>query len=119
MAQNRYRSTCKHVSSILGELQTKMKEQIKKAQPYFELKFQLRQAIYFSYLIVIYEEELKILMLYIIKFCFMVSNVKLINHDCMLIFMLLYIMLYIMFAYLMLFAVLSNDVCLYNGFFCH
>ena len=34
--------------------------------------------------------------------------------------MLLYIMLYIMLAYLMLFAALSNAVCLYNAsFFCH
>ena len=31
--------------------------------------------------------------------------------------MLLHIMLYIMFAYLMLFAALSNAVCLYNTFF--
>ena len=31
--------------------------------------------------------------------------------------MLLYIMPYIMLAYLMLFAVLSNVVCLYNAFF--
>ena len=31
--------------------------------------------------------------------------------------MLLYIMLYIMLAYIMLFAALSNAVCLYNAFF--
>ena len=31
--------------------------------------------------------------------------------------MLLYIMLHIMLAYLMLFAALSNAVCLYNAFF--
>ena len=31
--------------------------------------------------------------------------------------MLLYIMLYIVLAYLMLFAALSNAVCLYNAFF--
>ena len=31
--------------------------------------------------------------------------------------MLLHTMLYIMLAYLMLFAALSNAVCLYNGFF--
>ena len=31
--------------------------------------------------------------------------------------MLLYIMLYIMLAYLMLFAALSNAVCLYNAYF--
>ena len=39
-------------------------------------------------------------------------KIKLINHDCLPIFMLLYIMLYIMFAYLMLFAALSNAVCI-------
>ena len=39
---------------------------------------------------------------------------KLINHDCLPIVMLLYIMLYIVLAYLMLFAALSNAVCLYN-----
>ena len=39
--------------------------------------------------------------------------VKLINHDCLPILMLLYIML----AYLMLFAALSNAVCLHNAFF--
>ena len=43
------------------------------------------------------------------------KEVKLINHDCLPILMLLYIML----AYLMLFAVLSNAVCLYNAFFCY
>ena len=31
--------------------------------------------------------------------------------------MLLYIMMYVMLAYLMLFAALSNAVCLYNAFF--
>ena len=41
------------------------------------------------------------------------KKVKLINHDCLPILMLLYIML----AYLMLFAALSNVVCLYNAFF--
>ena len=39
------------------------------------------------------------------------EKVKLINHDCLHILMLLYIMLYIMLAYLMLFATLSNAVC--------
>ena len=39
-------------------------------------------------------------------------KVKLINHDCLPILMLLYMML----AYLMLFAALSNAVCLYNAF---
>ena len=45
------------------------------------------------------------------------KKVKLINHDCLSILMLLYIMLYIMLAYLMLLAALSNNVCLHNGFF--
>ena len=45
-----------------------------------------------------------------------IKKVKLINHDCLPILM-LYIMLYIMLAYLMLFAALSNAVCLCNGFF--
>ena len=46
--------------------------------------------------------------------CIYRKRVKLINHDCLPIFMLLYIMLYIMLAYLMLFAALSNAVCLHN-----
>ena len=46
-----------------------------------------------------------------------IKKVKLINHDCLPILMLLYIMLYIVLAYLMLFATLSNTVCLYNSFF--
>ena len=41
------------------------------------------------------------------------NKVKLINHDCLPISMLLYIML----DYLMLFAALSNAVCLHNAFF--
>ena len=41
---------------------------------------------------------------------------KLINHDCLPILMLLYIRLYIVLAYLMLFAPLSNAVCLQNLF---
>ena len=45
------------------------------------------------------------------------KKVKLINHDCLPILMLLYIMLYIMLAYVMLFAALSNAVCLYNASF--
>ena len=45
------------------------------------------------------------------------KKVKLINHDCLPISMLFYIMLYVMPAYLMLFAALSNAVCLYNTFF--
>ena len=46
-----------------------------------------------------------------------INKVKLINHGCLPILMLLYVMLYIMLAYLMLFAALSNAVCLYNAFF--
>ena len=63
------------------------------------------------------------------------KKVKLINHDCLPILMLLcimlyivlaylmlhivlaYLMLYIVLAYLMLFAALSNAVCLYNASF--
>ena len=45
------------------------------------------------------------------------KKVKLINHDCLPILMLLYIMLYIVLAYLMLFATLTNAVCLYNASF--
>ena len=45
------------------------------------------------------------------------KKVTLINHDCLPILMLLYIMLYIVLAYLMLFAALSNAVCLYNAYF--
>ena len=43
------------------------------------------------------------------------KKVKLINHDCLPILMLLYIMLYIVLAYLMLFAALANAVCLNNA----
>ena len=45
------------------------------------------------------------------------KKVKLINHDCLHILMILYIMLYVMFACLMLFAALSNAACMYNAFF--
>ena len=45
------------------------------------------------------------------------KEVELINHDCLRILMLLYIMLHVMLAYLMLFAALSNAVCLYSPFF--
>ena len=45
------------------------------------------------------------------------KKVKLINHDCLPILILLYIMLYIMSAYLMLFAALSNKIYLSNKFF--
>ena len=46
-----------------------------------------------------------------------IKKVKLINQGCLPILMLFYIMLYIMLAYLMLFAALSNAVCLYNPYF--
>ena len=46
-----------------------------------------------------------------------IKKVRLINHDCLPILMLLYIMLYIILAYLMLFAALYNAACLYNAFF--
>ena len=46
------------------------------------------------------------------------KKVKLINHDCLPILMLLYIMLYIMLACL-LNAALSNAICLYSAFSCH
>ena len=39
------------------------------------------------------------------------------NQDCLHILMLLYVFLYTVLAYLMLFAALSNAVCLYNAFF--
>ena len=53
-----------------------------------------------------------------------IKKVKLINHDCLPILMLLYIMLYLMLAYLMLFAALYNavffaiDFCKYFLFSC-
>ena len=40
------------------------------------------------------------------------KKVTLINHDCLPILMLLYIMLYIVPAYIMLFAALTNAVCI-------
>ena len=46
-----------------------------------------------------------------------IKKVKLINHDCLPILMLLYTMLYIVLAYLMLFAALTNSVCLNNASF--
>ena len=44
-------------------------------------------------------------------------KVKLINQDCLPSLMQLHIMLYIMLAYLMLFAALSNAVCLHSASF--
>ena len=46
-----------------------------------------------------------------------IKKVKLINHDCLPILLLLYIMLYIVLAYLLLFAALSNAVCLHDASF--
>ena len=52
------------------------------------------------------------------KFSLMcIKEVKLIKHNCLPILMLLYIMLYIVLAYLMLFAALTNAVCLNNASF--
>ena len=45
------------------------------------------------------------------------KKVKLIIHDCLTIVMLLYVMLYIVLTYLMLFAAITNAVCLNNAFF--
>ena len=62
------------------------------------------------------------LMMVILKDALMcIKKVKLINHDCLPMLVLLYIMLYIMLcimlAYLMLFAAISNAACLYDVFF--
>ena len=46
-----------------------------------------------------------------------IKKVKLIRHDCLSILMLLYIMLYIVLVYLLLFAAISNTVCLHNASF--
>ena len=46
----------------------------------------------------------------------MYKKVKSINHDCLPILVLFYIMQYLMLAFLMLFAALSNAVCLYDAF---
>ena len=46
-----------------------------------------------------------------------IKKVSLYNQDCLPVLMLLYTMLHIMLAYLMLFAALSNAICLYNAFF--
>ena len=48
-----------------------------------------------------------------------ITKVKLINHDCLPILLLLNTMLYIMLAYLMLLAAISNAVCLHNALFCY
>ena len=46
-----------------------------------------------------------------------IKKVKLINHDCLHILVLLYIMQIIMLVYLMQLAALSNAVCIYKAFF--
>ena len=56
---------------------------------------------------------ISLLMIFLKNALMLLKKVKLINHNCLPILMLLYIML----AYLMLFAALSNAVCLYNAFF--
>ena len=76
-----------------------------------------------------------LLMVFLKNALMCIKKVRLINHDCLPILMLLYIMLYvvlaylmlyivlaylmlyIVLAYLMLFAALSNTVCLYNASF--
>ena len=67
-----------------------------------------------------------VLMVFLKNALMCIKKVKLINHDCLPILMLLYIMLYIVLAYLMLyivlaylmlFAALSNAVCLYDASF--
>ena len=58
------------------------------------------------------------LLMAFLKNAFMcMKKVKLINHDCLPILMLLYIILNIMLVYLMLLAALSNAVCLHNASF--
>ena len=63
-----------------------------------------------------------LLMVFLKNASMCIKKVKLFNHDCLPILMLLYIvlaylMLYIVLAYLMLFAALSDAVCLYNASF--
>ena len=67
-----------------------------------------------------------LLMVFLKRHLCVLEKVKLINHDCLPILMLLYIILYIVLAYLMqyivlaylmLFAALSNAVCLHNASF--
>ena len=58
-----------------------------------------------------------LLMVFLKMHLCVLCKVKLSNHDCLPILMLLYVMLYIVLAYLMLFAALSNAVCLYNASF--
>ena len=58
-----------------------------------------------------------LLMVFLKNALMCIKKVKLINHDCLPNLMLLYIMQYIVHAYLMLFAALSNAVCLDNASF--
>ena len=58
-----------------------------------------------------------LLMVFLKNSLMCINKVKLINHDCLSILRLLYIMLYIIFAYLMMFAALTNAVCLHNASF--
>ena len=58
-----------------------------------------------------------LLMVFLKMHSCVLKKVKLIKYDCLSILMLLYIMLYIVLAYLMLFAALTNAVCLYNASF--
>ena len=60
---------------------------------------------------------ISLLMVFLKNALMCMKKVKLINHDCLPILMLLYIVLYIVHAYLMLFAALSNAVCFYYVFF--
>ena len=49
-----------------------------------------------------------------------IEKVKLIHHDCLPILMLLHTILYVMVGYILLFAALSNAVCLHcASFFCY
>ena len=58
-----------------------------------------------------------LLMVFLKNALMCIKKVKLINHYCQPISMLLYIMLYLMLAYLMVLAALSNAVCLCNASF--
>ena len=62
---------------------------------------------------------LPLLMVFLRNALCVFKKVTLINHDYLPILMLLYIMLYIVLAYFMLFAALTNAVCLYDTFFRH
>ena len=57
-----------------------------------------------------------LLMVFLKNALMCIKKVKLSNHDCLPMSMLVYIILRIMLAYLILFAAMSNAVCLYNDF---